>query len=390
MKALIKNIDVVTAEKVIENGYCVIDEGKISYVGQEMPEIEGKYEIIDGNGGYLLPGFVDIHCHGADNLDFMDANADEFNKIAEYHLKNGTTTMLATTLADSPEATEKSIRTFGEYKEKYPCGTLAGLHLEGPWFSFAQGGAQKPEYFKDPVADELRELKEKYPYILRVSAAPELTGGMEFGRMGKELGIVMSAAHTDADFSEIEEASQNGYTLLTHFYSCMKGVTRKNAYRVAGAVEAGLYLDDLYVEAIADGKHLPPQLLKLIYKCKGADRICLVTDASRACGLPEGTVSTIGSRDHGMEIIVEDGVAKLLDRTAFGGSVATTARLFKTMAESIGYDLPALAKMASSTPAAVMGFCDRGNIAEGLKADLIIVDRELNVQKVFLNGSAVQ
>ena len=212
---------------------------------------------------------------------------------------------------------------------------------------------------------------------------------MEFGRCGKELGIVMSAAHTDADFSEIEEASKNGYTLLTHFYSCMKGVTRKNAYRVAGAVEAGLYLDDVYVEIIADGKHLPPQLLKLIYKCKGADKICLVTDASRACGLPEGTVSTIGSRDHGMEIIVEDGVAKLLDRTAFGGSVATMERLFKTMADAIGHDLPNLSKMASYIPSGIMGFEDRGEIADGKKADLIIMDRDLNIQMVFLNGKAI-
>lgn len=389
MKTLIKNVDIVTTEKVIKKGFCVIDGGSIAYVGQNMTKNTNDCEIIDGNGGYLLPGFVDIHCHGADNLDFMDASADEFNKIAEYHLKNGTTTMLATTLADSPEATEKSIRTFGEYKEKYPFGSLAGLHLEGPWFSFAQGGAQKAEYFRDPVADELRDLKKKFPYILRVSAAPELKGGMEFGRAGKECGIVMSAAHTDADFSEIEEASKNGYTLLTHFYSCMKGVTRKNAYRVAGAVEAGLYLDDVYVEIIADGKHLPPQLLKLIYKCKGADKICLVTDASRACGLPEGTVSTIGSLEHGMEIVVEDGVAKLLDRTAFGGSVATTARLFKTMADAIGHDLTALVKMASYVPSKIMGFDDRGDIKEGTRADLLITDKEFNIRKVILGGRTI-
>ena len=389
MKTLIKNIDIVTSEKVIENGFCVIDGGSIGRFGQSMPEMGEEYAIIDGEGGYLLPGFVDIHCHGADNLDFMDADAEGFNRIAEYHLKNGTTTMLATTLADSPDATEKSIRTFGEYKEKYPSGSLAGLHLEGPWFSFAQGGAQKAEYFKNPVADELRQLKKRYPYILRVSAAPELDGGMEFGRAGRECGIVMSAAHTDADFSEIEEASKNGYTLMTHFYSCMKGVTRKNAYRVAGAVEAGLYFDDIYVEIIADGKHLPPELLRLIYKFKGADRICLVTDASRACGLPEGTVSTIGSLDHGTKIIVEDGVAKLLDRTAFGGSVATTELLFKTMADAIGRELPALVKMASLIPSRIMGFKDRGDIFEGARADILITDRQFNIRKVIFNGKEI-
>ena len=199
-----------------------------------------------------------------------------------------------------------------------------------------------------------------------------------------------SPAHTDADFATIEEASKNGYTLMTHLYSGMKGVTRKNAYRIAGAVEAGLYLDDLFVEIIADGKHLPAELLKFIYKCKGADRICLVTDASRACGLPEGTVSKIGSLKSGTDIIVEDGVAKLPDRTSFGGSVVTFDSLVKTMSAAIGDNPVDIAKMASSTPASVMGFCDRGEIAVGKRADLVITDRSYNVKKVISGGKLVK
>jgi N-acetylglucosamine-6-phosphate deacetylase len=193
-------------------------------------------------------------------------------------------------------------------------------------------------------------------------------------------------AHTDADFDEVAEASENGYTLMTHLYSGMRGVTRKNSFRIAGAVEAGLYFDSYYVEVIADGKHLPLELLKLIYKCKGPDRICMVTDAIRAAGLPNGAETKIGSLKLGLDVIVEDDVAKLPNRQAFAGSTATTDRLFRTMAKAIGTKpqaLVALAKMSSLTPAKVMGLTDRGEIAVGKIADLVILTPELELTKVI-------
>ena len=385
MRTLIKNIDIVTRNEVLKNSMCVIEDGKIVSVGKN----EACDEVIDGEGGYLMPGFIDLHCHGGGGFDFMDASANEMKVIADYHLAHGTTTMLATTLADTAEATENSMRIFEEYKALYEESPLVGLHLEGPWFSPEQCGAQPTEFFRNPDAEELEGIKERHPLVLRVSAAPELDGALDFGKKAMELGIVASAAHTDADFSEIERAMESGFTLMTHLYSGMKGVTRKNAYRIAGAVEAGLYFDGMFVEIIADGKHLPIELLKFIYKCKGADRICLVTDASRACGFPEGATSKIGSLKRGTDIIVEDGVAKLPDRTAFGGSVATADRLVRTMRKAIGDDPVALARMASLTPATVMGFSDRGEIAEGKRADLVITDREYNPKRVILNGKTV-
>ena len=387
MKILIKNVNVVTRDSIYENGYCVIENNLISYVGKESVVCDNE---IDGDGGYLMPGFIDLHCHGGDGFDFMDASPEETAHVADFHLAHGTTTMLATTLADAPEATKQSIENFGKYQKLHPNGSLIGLHLEGPWFSPEQCGAQPTEYFRDPTAAEISELKESYPYILRVSAAPELNGAMEFGNKAKELGIVASAAHTDADFATIEEASKNGYTLMTHLYSGMKGVTRKNAYRIAGAVEAGLYFDDIYVEIIADGKHLPIELLKFIYKLKGADKICLITDASRACGMSDGTESFIGSTAHGNPIIVEDGVAKLPDRLSFAGSVATFDRLVRTMRSAIGDDPIALAKMSATTPATVMGFDDRGEIAIGKRADLVILDKKYNIKSVIYNGEIVK
>ena len=264
-----------------------------------------------------------------------------------------------------------------------------GVHLEGPWLNPAQCGAQNTAYMKTPNLEDLRQLKEKYPFILRISSAPELENGYDFGALGKRLGIVMSMAHTNADFAQAEIAKDNGYTLMTHLYSGMSGVTRKNAFRVAGAVEAGLYFDDLFVEIIADGCHLPLSLLQFIYKCKGAEKTCLITDAIRACGLRNGEKSVLGSLKNGLEIIVEDDVAKLPDRQSFAGSVATLDRLYKTMANAIGKDMVALSKMSSLTPARVMGWTDRGEIAMGKRADLLLVDEALNIQKIICGGHVI-
>jgi N-acetylglucosamine-6-phosphate deacetylase len=384
MKTAIINVNIVTTEEVIPNGVCVFDNGIIEYVGTQKPN---DAVVIDGNNQYLIPGFIDLHCHGGNGLEFMDASVDEMEEIAKFHLSHGTTTLLPTTLAANGEETERALRTFAEYQEKYSSGTLKGMHMEGPWLNPEQCGAQNVEYMKSAKKGELQDLKERYPFILRISAAPELEGGLELGKEAKELGIVASAAHTDADFQEIAEAKKNGYTLMTHLYSGMKGVTRKNAFRTAGAVEAGLYFDDLFVEIIADGRHLPIELLQFIYKCKGADRICLITDAIRAAGMKNGAQTVIGSLRNGLPVVVEDEVAKLLDRQSFAGSTATADRLYRTMAKAIGKDMVALSKMLSTTPARVMGWTDRGEISVGKRADMLLVNENLEIEKIILGGN---
>ncbi len=383
MRTAIINAKIVTASKIIENGVCVYENGTIKYVGKKMQRSD---QTIDAENQYLIPGFIDLHCHGGNGLEFMDASSEGMDAIARFHLSHGTTTMLATTLAANDEETERALCTFEKYKEKYPSGTLIGVHMEGPWLNPAQCGAQNVEYMKDPNKAELKRLKKKYPFILRVGAAPEKEGGLEFGKVSEQLGVVASVAHTDADFQKIEEAKENGYTVMTHLYSGMKGVTRKNSFRIAGAVEAGLYFDDLFVEIIADGRHLPLELLQFIYKCKGADKICLITDAIRAGGMPNGTQTVIGSLKNGLPVIVEDDVAKLLDRQSFAGSTATADRLYRTMAQAIGKDMVALSKMASLTPARVMGWNDRGEIAADKRADLLLVSEELKLEKIIYQG----
>ena len=386
MKTLIKNAKIVTNDSVLDGASLVYEDGIISYVGYDEKTAD---EIIDAEGSYLVPGFVDIHCHGCLGLAFNGASLDDVKTIADYHLSRGTTTMLATTSTSDMGEIEEAMQAIEEHLKTEKKTAIVGIFMEGPWLSPAQSGAQATVYMLTPDVNQLRALKKKYPSIMRIGASPELEGGAEFGRAGREMGLVMSVTHSDANFEETEKALYDGYNLMTHLYSGMKGTERKNAYRIAGAVEAGLYLDDMYVEIIADGKHLPYELLKYIYKFKGADKICLITDAIRAAGLPNGSTTTGVSKISKALVIVEDDVGKMADRKAFAGSTATTDRLYRTMADAIGRDMVALSKMASLTPARVMGFSDRGEIAVGKRADLVMLDDNLNLQKVILKGDVV-
>ena len=388
MKTLIKNANVVTRSEIIENGTCLIENGIIFQVGANVSRDDVE-NVIDANGGYLIPGFIDLHCHGGNGLDFMDATPEEIEQISKFHLTHGTTTLYATTMTDSWNNIENSLRNYAEVLSADKLITLNGVHLEGPWFSPAQCGAQDPENMDFPSKERLDYLLENYSFIKRISVAPEIENGIMIGNYGAKKGLVMSVGHTDADFDTVVTASENGYTLLTHFYSGMAGVVRKNAFRVAGAVEAGYYLDDMNVEVIADGKHLPQSLLKLIYKIKGSDNICLITDGTRGSGCANGTTFMLGRKIGGVKSIIEDDVAKLPDRTAFAGSVATMDRVYRTMGEAIGNNLIELSKMASTTPAKVMGLKDRGEIATGKRADLIILDKKLNIEKVMLKGETI-
>lgn len=384
----IKNAKLILPSGVLEKGVIRFENGLITYIGGGGLLPADK--VIDAEGGAVMAGFIDIHCHGGGGYDFMDATPEEMLKISRHHLLHGTTTLIATTMTDTYEAIEASLDRYAELYNNEDLLTLSGVHLEGPWLSPLQCGAQSTEKMAKPDAGKLKALLKKYPFIKRVSAAPEAEGGMELGRVGESLGLNMSAGHTDADFDSICEARNNGYSTLTHFYSGMTGVFRKNAYRTAGAVEAGLYFDDLTVEVIADGKHLPRGLLKLIYKCKGADKICLITDAMRGAGAPDGTETVLGRLSDGVPCIIEDGVAKLYDRQSFAGSVATTDRLLRTMHTLAEAPLTDISKMLSSNPAELLGFSDRGRLEIGKRADIVVLNKDLTIKNVIFKGETVK
>lgn len=345
---------------------------------------------IDAQGKYISPGFIDIHVHGGGGHDFMDGTVEAFLKAAELHARYGTTSMLPTTLTSEVEELYITLDNYKKAKELNKSGSeFLGIHLEGPYFSVNQRGAQDPRYIRNPDPKEYKEILDHSVDIRRWSAAPELPGAIEFAHYVKSKGILVALAHTDATFDEALTGFENGYTLATHFYSCMRGVTRMNALRYAGTIEAGYLIDEMDVEVIADGIHCPPPLLKLIYKVKGADRTALITDSMRAAGMPEGE-SILGSRHNGLKVIVEDGVAKLPDRTSFAGSVATTDRLVRTMVKQADIPLADAIRMATATPARILNIDDsKGSLIQGKDADIVIFDDDIQIQKTIIKGKII-
>jgi N-acetylglucosamine-6-phosphate deacetylase len=263
------------------------------------------------------------------------------------------------------------------------------MHLEGPYFAMAQRGAQDPRYVRNPDPAEYRELTTRFPGIRRWSVAPELPGALEMADWLKGRGILAAWAHTDALCEDIQKAFERGYTHATHLYSAMLGVTRIGTTRYAGAIEAAFLMDEMTVEIIADGVHLPPALLQLVCKIKGPGRIALITDAMRGAGMPPGE-SILGGKNSGQPVIIEDGVAKLPDRSAFAGSVATADRLVRNMIRLAGVPVSDAVRMMTSTPAAIMGVGDRkGSILAGKDADILIFDEDINIDHTIIGGEIV-
>jgi len=391
MNELIKiyNGKLITTDKVVEDASVLVQNGTIIEVAETNIPIENALEI-DVKGSYISPGFIDMHVHGGGGCDFMDATESAFLTIAKTHAKYGTTSLLPTTLSASKEHILKTLRVYEIANRNNNDGAqFLGMHLEGPYLSLRQCGAQDPKYIRDPDPGEYKEILSQYSCIKRWSAAPELPGALEFARCLRSKNILVALAHTDAVFEEVEKGFENGYTLATHLYSGMSGVTRRNAYRYAGVIESAYLIDEMDVEIIADGIHLPPPLLKLVYKIKGAKRTALITDAMRAAGMPEGE-SVLGSIDNGLKVIVEDGVAKLPDRTAFAGSVATANRLIRNMINMASVTLTDAVKMMTATPARILDLLDhKGSIEAGMDADIVIFDNDINVEMTMVRGHVV-
>jgi len=383
------NGNLLSPSGLIQEGVIVVSGNVITAVSGKDIEVTDAIEI-DAKGCFVSPGFIDIHVHGGGGHDFMDANEEAFLKIAETHARYGTTAMLPTTLTSSKEEMLQTLAIYEQANRKNSNGSqFLGMHLEGPYFAMSQRGAQDPRYIRDPDPAEYHDILSQTSCIKRWSAAPELKGAVEFGKYIRAKGILPAIAHTDAIYEDVIVAFENGYTLATHLYSGMSGVTRRNAFRYAGVIESAFIIDDMDVEIIADGVHLPAPLLKLIMKIKGVERTALITDAMRAAGMPPGD-SILGNIKNGLKVIVEDGVAKLPDRTSFAGSVATADRLIRTMINMAGVSLSDAVKMMTATPARILGLSDKkGELAVGRDADLVLFDDDINIAMTIINGSVV-
>ncbi len=380
---------VITPFRLIENGTILIDDGKIVCICDGDIDYPGAQDI-DAKNNYISPGFIDIHTHGGGGYDFMDGTAEAFLGAAKMHALHGTTALVPTTLTSE---IDDLLNTFSVYKQAKKENTegaqFLGLHLEGPYFSMSQKGAQDPRYIRPPKKEEYEAILSHSDDIIRWSAAPELEGAAEFGREMVKKGILPAIGHTDATSDEVAEALENGYTHLTHLYSGMSGVMRRNAFRYAGVIESAFLYDQLTVEIIADGIHLPPSLLQLIYKQKGPSRIALITDSMRGAGMGSGE-SILGGLKDGMKVIIEDGVAKLLDRSAFAGSVATTDLLVRNMIHLAGVPLLHAIQMMTITPAQICRIDDRkGSLTIGKDADVIIFDDNIQIKTTIINGRVI-
>lgn len=372
----------------IRQGVLVIENGKIACIGRKVPK---DAEIIDAQGNYVSPGFIDIHTHGAGGADFMDGTVEAYCIAARKHAEHGTTLLYPTTLTSTNEALFKSFDVYrAAVKANKNGAQIGGMHLEGPYFSPGQAGAQDPRYLRCPTPEDYNLILEKGKGILkRWSFAPELEGTPQFAADIKKHGILASIGHTSATFEQCDTAFKSGASHMTHFYSCMSTITRKQGYRIAGVLEYGYYQDGMSLELIADGIHVPSSLLHLIIKLKGTDKIALVTDSMRAAGMPEGP-SILGSLQDGQEVIVEDGVAKMPDRTCFAGSVATTDRLVRTIIREGGVSLEEAVKMMTINPARFMKVnAKKGSIEKGKDADLIIFDENITIKRTIIKGKTI-
>ncbi|MFQ6067194.1 MAG: N-acetylglucosamine-6-phosphate deacetylase [bacterium] len=398
---IFKNARVITPLRVIDNGVLIVDEGKISSVGTvDEIKIPKNVKVIDVTGKYLAPGFIDIHLHGGGGADTMDATDEAMEKISVAHARGGTTSIVPTTTSAPMDDTIKAVKVIELImKRRLPGAQILGAHIEGPYFSMEQRGAQNPDYLKNPKPEEYLELLDKYDCILRISAAPELEGGLKLGQELKKRGIVASIAHTNATYQDVLAALEAGYTHVTHMYSGMSGLKRINAYRISGVIESTLLLNELTTEIIADGHHLPPSLMKLIIKAKGLDKVSLITDAMSATGLGPGKYP-VGGLDAVVEANVaeefevteekENYVAKLLSRDSFAGSVATMDRCVRNMVRLVGLSIQDAVKMATINPAKVIGVDEKkGSLTEGKDANMVTLDEDLNVTMTIVGGTVV-
>ena len=371
-------------------GNIVLKDGKIDYVGTQNPEVEEDAQVIDAKGLYVAPGFIDLHTHGAGGADFMDGTVEAYLTAARAHAIHGTTLLYPTTLTSTNEALYGSFETYNKAEELNVDGArFGGMHLEGPYFNPSYAGAQDPRYLRCPRPEEYCEILDKCPKLARWSFAPELEGSEEFAAELKRRGIVASIGHTNATFHECNTAYEAGATLMTHFFSCMSTILKRNSRKFAGTVEYGYYQDGIYVEIIADGHHVPENLLRMIVKIKGDEKVVLVTDSMRAAGMPEGP-SILGGLESGQPVIVEEGVAKLADRSAFAGSVATADLLVRTMVQLADCSMSNAVRMLTENPARVMGISDRkGSLKKGLDADVVIFDENVKILKTIIDGKII-
>lgn len=379
MKYGIRSDRIVTPDGV-RDGYLYWEAGKILAVSETALPCDQTY---DFTGHTVSPGFIETHAHGGGGADFLSGEREQVLAGCEFHLKQGTTSICPTVSAAAFATMKQALLAIEEAMESGESrANILGAHLEGPYLSPAQCGAQSPASITAPKPEEYEPLiREHGKAIARWSYAPERDDGT-FIRALAAHGILATAGHTDAIYDDMVRAIDGGLSMITHLYSCTSTVTRDHGFRRLGVIETAFLRDELFVELIADGKHLPLDLMRMILKIKGVERTVLTSD----CLSLTGTEETEGVMN-GVEYVLEDGVCKLRDRTAFAGSIATAPVLLKTALE-VGVSLTDAVNMMSRNPARLLGL-NKGQLVSGYDADITVLSDDLTVKAVFVGGEQV-
>lgn len=373
----------IIADGKIAPGYIYLEGGKIAAVSTEELPYDSE---LDFGDSYVSAGFIDLHTHGGGGYPF-EGSAEDITGGVAFHLGHGTTSICPTISAAPIEDMIRSLRNVREAMKDEKVGkAILGAHLEGPYLSLGQTGAQAGACITFPIKNDYKRIVSEYRDALaRWTYAPECDEGGEFARFMKENGVVVSAGHTDATYKDMRVAVESGCTLVTHLYSCTSTVTRDHGFRSLGVIESTFLEDGLVAEIIADGKHMPPELIRMIYKIKGKDGVIAVTDSLSLAGTDVKT-----GRMSSTDFIIEDGVCKLLDRSAFAGSIATADVLLWVLTKEANIPLVDAVRLMTVNPARVMGIDRKGDLVPGMDADIVVFDADINVEAVFLGGERVK
>lgn len=385
MKILIKNVNIITPYEIMYNASLSVECGKISNMYINNDADDRMFDVvIDGKNQYLSPGFIDIHNHGNFGHDAMESTFEALDTMADFHIKNGVTGFLATTMTASTEDTKKAIKNTVEYMKKRKEASktqVLGLYLEGPYFSTIKKGAQPDEYIKKPCIEEIEDfINISHNNIKIMALAPELEGSGEAIAFLKNNGITVSAGHSNATYEQTMEGIEKGITQVTHLYNGMRAFS----HREPGIIGAALTDERVSCEMICDGIHLHKAAMRMATRLKGKDKIILISDAMMAAGLKDGEY-ILG----GQKVFVNNGAAKLKDGT-LAGSTLTLNRAVKNMVRLVGVKLEDAVRMASLNPAkAAKVDKTKGSIEIGKDADLILFDDNIDVSLAMVNGKIV-
>ena len=377
----IVNGHILTPKGWLEGGSVIIEDNKIKAVSNIDLHIVDA-EIIDAKGCYVVPGGIDLHTHGGGGRDFIEGSEDAFRAAVNAHMKHGTTTIYPTLSSSTIPSIEAACQVCQKLMAEENSPVL-GLHIEGSYINPKQAGAQNPVLIKAPLPYEYETLLNKYSCIKRWDVAPELQGSVEFITECRKHGVLTALTCTRATYEDVVAAHDAGLSHAAHFYNAMPVVYKEHEFKVPGTVESVYALQDMTVEVIADGIHVPPVMLNVVYQIKGVEKTALITD-SLAYAASEGNVSSEPS------VILEDGVCKLADHSALAGSIATMDVLIRTCIHKAEIPTIDVFRMVSETPAKIMGIFDRkGSIEEGKDADIMMFDDDIDLTYVMQMGNEV-